>query len=281
MCQLPTTSIRDLLDHNPMHGEPRLKARGSRHFWNTREIAVLREHYPKVGVPGCLSLLPGRSASSIYQRAHIEKLDAPVTEARIQKGVSRQHWANSPGIDAVIRDRIPKCTQKRDLIKLAESLGRPRWWVSKRAAVLGLIAPRFREPRWSDEEINLIREQAHHAPNTLRLALKRAGFTRTTTAIVLKLKRTGSTREDPDHFTAQGLSELMGIDRKTVGTWCERGQLAARRRGTERTPQQGGDQWWIHRRDVRRFIIENAAVVDIRKVDKFWFIDLLANGHRD
>jgi hypothetical protein len=27
-----------------------------------------------------------------------------------------------------------------------------------------------------------------------------------------------------------------------------------------------------------RFIIENIALIDIRKVDKFWFVDLLARA---
>jgi hypothetical protein len=28
--------------------------------------------------------------------------------------------------------------------------------------------------------------------------------------------------------------------------------------------------------DIARFVVDNVAAVDIRKVDKFWFVDLLA-----
>jgi hypothetical protein len=61
-----------------------------------------------------------------------------------------------------------------------------------------------------------------------------------------------------------------------VTGWVNKGWLRAARRGTERTPQQGGDEHWIHMRDVRRFVIDNVAAVDFRKVDKFWLVDLLA-----
>ncbi|KKK66329.1 hypothetical protein LCGC14_2965200 [marine sediment metagenome] len=57
-----------------------------------------------------------------------------------------------------------------------------------------------------------------------------------------------------------------------------KGWLKVDRRGTERTPVQGGDMWWIRYAEVRRFVVDNAVAVDIRKVDKFWFIDLLAGG---
>jgi hypothetical protein len=43
--------------------------------------------------------------------------------------------------------------------------------------------------------------------------------------------------------------------------------------------QQGGDQHWIRLCDLRAFILDNTAIVDIRKVDKFWFIDLVTHAH--
>ena len=109
--------------------------------------------------------------------------------------------------------------------------------------------------------------------------LQRAGHARTETAITVMGKRLSATREDPHHLTARGLATLMGVDSKTVGGWVARGLLKARRRCTDRTDAQGGDQHRIHLRDVRSFIADNAAVVDTRKVDKFWFIDLLVHGH--
>jgi hypothetical protein len=103
-------------------------------------------------------------------------------------------------------------------------------------------------------------------------------FVRTETAIAVRLKRIGASTEDPDHYTARGLAALFGVDTKVVTGWIEKGWLIAQRRGTARTDQQGGDQWWIHRDQVRRFVTESVAVIDVRKLDKVWFVELLAGS---
>ncbi|MFC0243657.1 hypothetical protein [Rhodopseudomonas telluris] len=45
-----------------------------------------------------------------------------------------------------------------------------------------------------------------------------------------------------------------------------------------RTAAQGGDEWSIHRRAVRAFVIDNIASVDFRKLDKFWLVELLTSA---
>lgn len=262
--------IRALLDENPIAGEQRA---GTKRFWTGRELLLLREHYPKGGVAACLPHLVGRSAGSIYQRAGAIGLKAPATLRR--KEAFRQRWTGSDAIDDVIRRQYPTCTTPRSVQALARTVGRPRWWVSKRARSLGLVTPRFKEPPWSEAELEIIGNHAHRDPKSIQRRLKSAGYSRTETAIVVKLKREGATREDPDHFTATGLSKLMGIDAKSVTRWIDKGWLKADRRGTDRVEAQGGDQWWIHRRNVRAFILGNASAVDIRKCDKFWLLELL------
>ena len=101
--------------------------------------------------------------------------------------------------------------------------------------------------------------------------------TRSETAIKVQLRREDADRKDPHHCSASALAQLFGVDPKRVTGWILRGLLKAERRGTDRVATQRGDSWWIHRRAVRRFIIDNASAFDIRKVDKFWFVDLLAN----
>lgn len=269
----PEQGVRTLLERNPVIGEPR---RGSRRFWTTREEKLLRQHYPQGGVAACLAHLPGRSASAIYNHAAGLELAAPATA---KADFRRQRWTSSDHIDAVIRRVYQRVPSKGDISRLAIAVGRPGWWVTRRAAKLGLVTPRFKEPAWTDEERDIVRENFHRAPRTILRMLQRAGYKRTETAITVMGKRLGATREDPHHLTATGLATLMGVDAKTVGGWIARGLLRARRRGTDRTVAQGGDQHWIHLRDVRVFIIDNAAIVDIRKVDRFWFIDLVARGH--
>jgi len=263
--------IRELLDQNPMVGE---RKHGPRRAWTNKEIATLKATYPVGGVAGCIQVLPGRSATSIYQHANAEGLRAP----KGKKGAERQQWTSSPQIDAIITRAYQGTPSKGGIKTLARTAARPLWWISKRAAKLGLSQPRFREPAWTEPEIEFISANAHKDPNGLSRMLKYRGFTRTATAISVKLKRLGSPTgkcADLDHYTANQLAGLFGIDRKGIGAWISKGWLKADRRGTARVAEQGGDEYWIHRRDVKKFVVENAAAVDVRKVEKFWFIELL------
>jgi len=245
---------------------------GSKRFWTTREEKVLRENYAEHGAEHCATLLPGRPIGAVYQHAHKMGLKGK----HHTNPDFRKRWTTSEQIDAVIRRAYQASEPKRDLIaKTAQAVGRPRWWVSKRAQALGIVAPRFKEPPWTQAEIDLAEAHAHKHLATIRRILKRHGFSRTETAIKVKLVRLGAMREDPNHYTAHGLAKLFGIDVKSVTRWIETGRLNAKRRGTDRGDKQGGDMWWIHRKQVRRFVAENVAAVDFRKVDKFWLVDLL------
>jgi hypothetical protein len=260
------TGIRELLDHNPMVGPMRA---GPRRFWTGRELKLLRENYPQGGVTACLASLPGRSASSIYQRSAMLGLRVPDARGMVK---DRQSWTSSEAIDAIIRRAYQKVPSKSDVQACAATCGRPRWWISKRAQKLGLVTPRFKQAPWCEAELDLIADNAHKAPATLRRLLKRAGYERSETAIIVKLKRLGADRTDPHHLNANQLAGVMGVDRKTVSGWIAKGLLKAERRAATATD----DFWWIHRRDIRRFVTDNVAAVDLRKVEKFWFVDLLA-----
>jgi hypothetical protein len=50
------------------------------------------------------------------------------------------------------------------------------------------------------------------------------------------------------------------------------------RRGTARTGVQGGDMWWISRRQVKSFILRAPEEIDLARVEKIWFLDLLTGG---
>lgn len=252
-----------------MVGEAR---KGSRRAWTGREEKLLRDHFPAGGLAACLPHLVGRSAGAIYQHANMIGLISPA--AKVAPRGPR--WPKDERVDDVIRRLYPVNCEKGAVAALARTVGRPRWWVSKRAVTLKLVPPRRKEAPWSAAELDIVGENAHRDPHSLRAILKRHGFTRTATAIVVKLKREGIDRSDPDHMTAGQLAGVMGVDGKTVTRWIEKGWLKAARRGTDRVATQGGDQWWIHHKDVARFIIENTAAVDVRKVEKFWFVDVLA-----
>ncbi len=265
-----SAGVIEILDDNPVVGARRT---GPARFWTTRELRVFRETYVAGGLAACLEALPGRTASALYNRAGLMGLHRP----RVAE--FRKRWTANPALDEIIRRVYAKAPTRGAIIALARSLGRPRWWVSKRAAALGCVAPRFKQPDWTDAEDEvLIAAPALHL-RTLQKRLARIGSRRSETAIKVRLKRIGaSRRDDPDRLSALGVATLMGVDGKTVTLWLAKGWLKAKRRGTERTVQQGGDQWVIKPADVRRFVIDHAAHVDLRKVDKFWFIDLMAHA---
>lgn len=266
-------NIRDTLDTNPIVGTAKT---GTRRFWTNQEEKKLRDNYPEKGLEGCIPLLPGRSASSIYNRVGLLGLQKKVASSH---DFRRQKWTSNDQIDAIIRRVYQSTPTKNQVKECAAIVSRPRWWVSKRAVKLGLVLPRFREPPWATTEIEYVTENAHKSATVIRRGLKARGFKRSDTAIMVKLKRIGTPtgrNADTEHYSANQLAKLFGIDNHGVTAWIKKGWLKAERRGTGRTSQQGGDEYKVHRKAVRSFVIGNAAAIDIRKVDKFWFIDLLA-----
>ena len=95
--------------------------------------------------------------------------------------------------------------------------------------------------------------------------------------IVLKLKR-ARCRASLEGFSARSVANCLGVDDHFVTRAIEAGRLRATRRGTARKPAQGGDIWWIREKHLRAYIVDNIWEIDIRKVDKYWFVDLLVNG---
>lgn len=268
---------RDLLDHNPvaLGGLPRT---GTKRFWTNPELKILAEHFPRSGLEACGPLLPGRTASSIYQQAAKQGL-IPI---RARGAPPRQRWFSTPQIDAAIARVYQGEPREGEVKQLARTLGRPRWWIGKRALKLGLKVPRFKELPWSEAELELLAGNAAKQPDTICRVLKAKGYARSPTAIAVKLKRMGHAtgrNADLQHYTANHLGKLFGTDPHTITLWIKKGWLRAARRGTERTDKQGGDEHKIHWRDVRSFVIDNVAAVDFRKVDKFWLVDVLTMKH--
>lgn len=245
--------------------------RRPRYFWTSREVRVLHEHYPSGGAPACKPLLPNRTIGGIHQRARIEGLRAP------NRPPGRQTWTTTDAIDEMIRRFYRRGLKRGDVPRLSAMAGRPKWWVKKRAGELGLAVQRTAPTQWSAEELALLEENHHKNPTAIRSMFARRGFNRSTTAIVVKMKRMGLSGVDEDYFTARGLADVMGVESHTVLRWIEKYGLKAKRVGPRGEPDKNGLRWWIRRQDVRRFVIENAALIDLRKVvDKEWFIELLA-----
>ena len=169
----------------------------------------------------------------------------------------------------------PDAKSRPGIRLLAKKAGIPHWALKKRARELGLA--RTKEKPWSESELEILERYAWMSDERIRLKLKAAGYSRTVTGIHLKLKRMRF-KDGVSFYSANGLAQALGIDNHTVARWIRVGHLKAKRRGTERTEQQGGDSYLIHEKDVRRFILEHPTDIDLRKVDQLWFLDLITNG---
>jgi hypothetical protein len=181
-------------------------------------------------------------------------------------------------MDAMIKRVYENNIGRQGLVKaIAKKIDMPRWRITKRAIEKGYHIPLKKEPEWSSQELNILERYAHRHPLYIQKKLKSAGFHRSETAIFLKRKRM-KFLTNLQGMSARLCAEFFGIDVHWVTDKIEKGLLKAEKRGTMRTESQGGDIWFIREKDIREFIIENPELIDLRKVEKFYFIELLANG---
>lgn len=239
-------------------------------------MSVVTGNYPTGGVKVCLPLLPHRSKSAIEQKAHGLGILCGANKPR----PPRRLWHSSPDLDRQIAACYYAGTERGEIKRFSARIDRPYWWVKKRAAEMGVSSPALvdnKEPAWSEQEIELLSKHAHKRVDVIARIFRSKGLRRTATAIGVKRKRLHCDTVDIDHYTATRLAGEFGIDPHVVTRWIEKGWLEAVKRGTDRTEQQGGDMYWIKRKAVRSFIVESVGVIDIRKVNKVWFVDLLVN----
>lgn len=138
--------------------------------------------------------------------------------------------------------------------------------------MLGLA--RVKEKPWIEDELAIVERFAWMSDDRLVLRLKRAGFSRSRTAVHLKVRRMRFKQNTP-YFSATGLAAAFGTDSHVITRWIRQGQLRAERRQSARTERQGGDTYLIHEKDVKRFCFDNPLEFDLRKVDQVWFMELV------
>lgn len=244
---------------------------GAIRYWTNHELDVIRRLYPEGGINAVHEALPHRSRSSIYQHAR-------------QLGVRRdgichvrESYKHDPALDAKIRKLHERPLLKGAVKEFAYNIGRPAWWVSKRARDMGLKTPRFKEPDWCEAEIELLHATAHVTPKAAREKLMRAGYRRSMTAIVVKRKRLGVRPDANGYYNAGQVAALMGVDSNTVIRWIRFGELPAQKRGL--AVDVNRDNWWVNEAGLRKFVITHPLRVDLKKIpdaNRLWFIGLVA-----
>jgi len=198
-------------------------------------------------------------------------------QGKLAGGAERRRWVPTIAIDRAICGAYDEALggDRQAIKRCAASLGWPRQAVIKRAAELGLA--RVKESDWDLAEIALLKEWRHVGALAMQVKLRAEGYHRTKTAIVIKRRRMGLVGIG-DGYSATSLSKLLGIDAHAVQRWIDGGLLRAVRRETERTKGQGGDSQYIAHADVVEFLFAYPEEIDLRKVDKWWFLDLATDG---
>jgi hypothetical protein len=222
-------------------------------------------------VPGCDRPVEGKFAKFCPQ-------------CRSLRRRKRVIWKRTPQIEALIREAWtdPVLHGKAACQWVAEKIGWPKWAVKRCALELGLSKCK-RAPAWTVKEIEIVKKFAWMHPQSIRQKLMMyCGTRRSQAAIMLKRNRIGITYAELDGgYTAQALSGLLGIDVHKVSRWIRAGLLKAERRKEQvgslhLLAKSNHNPYWIPKAEVRRFIINYPAEIDIHKVDKFWFIEVLS-----
>jgi hypothetical protein len=257
----------------PRLSPKREPGRTSGKFWTGAEDAVLREHYAEHGQDGCATRLPGRSKSAIYIRARLLAIT--------YRGLKWKRGPKPDVDDETIRAGWAELEGRGAVSAFADRLGVKRPWLSRRALALGLTLPHRKGPKWSGAEVALLARAPLHDLKRASRFFAEHGFRRSPAAIGVRAERESISRRDSrDSFSATQAGALLGVERKTVASWILAGELAADRRADRRLPQQGGSSFAIDPDELRRFVIDNLERIDLRKVEKFAFVALLAEATR-
>jgi hypothetical protein len=192
-----------------------------------------------------------------------------------RKRVRPNKYVITPAMHNQIRTVYQGDTGNGQIKNLAIRLGLPRWKVTRYAIAQGFTAKQKKEPEWTERELSILHQNAHLVPAVIQKRLKKYGYHRTEVGIVIKRKRMRFLQNLNGH-SASSVAECFGVDMHSVIRYIKNGWLRAGKRGTQRTDAQGGDMYYIKDKWIKDFIIENVSVVDFRKVDKYWLVDLLA-----
>lgn len=122
---------------------------------------------------------------------------------------------------------------------------------------------------WSQKEDDLLVRFGYQSPKVLqRFLMEQLGARRTLKAVRSRLY----VLRIPTNLNGLKIDEMpaaFGVDVKTVRRWLESGAIrAVRRRGLD---------WFFPRREIRRFVLHYLEEIDLGKVEKVWFVDLLVN----
>lgn len=241
--------------------------------YTAAEIQQIIDRYPEEGA-NRLAIELHRSRRAILIKAW--SLGIRISHNRPNP---RAHaWTESE--DLQVRREWPSVAARRTprhtVQWLAQQIGVSRQQLRGRAAYLGLHRARTKPPPWSEEEIELLHRVVHLSPKTAAAKFRQAGYPRTETALAVARAHYGiRVSESTEAYSGQGLARLMGVTVCAVSGWIRRGWLKATPRSEAVSPSGGvGDRWLIDPKDVRHFLQDSIAHINLAGIDKYWLMDL-------
>ncbi len=193
---------------------------------------------------------------------------------------------NPPWTDAedeLLREVYATFEGRRLHTKLKELFpSRPSWSPGRRAIAIGATSARTRDKNyhWSTEEDAVLREVCWMTPENARRHMKNAGFSRSLTAISIRMKRL-NLRQHIDGMSATGLADQLGVDSHLVIKWIHEGYLKASRAGTSGDQR---DRWYIPNSEIARFLLEHPALYSLSRIEVRggapWFFEMISIAHR-
>lgn len=163
---------------------------------------------------------------------------------------------------------------KPRLINLAGKFNMPRWAIYQRALKIGAVTSSHQKKPWTDEEIKILEKNARYAPLTIKKKLEKSGFKRSIASIVLKRKRMRFL-SNLEGMSACLCAEFLGADLHWVLNYIRQGLLKAE---IIRCDREGKVNYFIREKELKKFIVNNPDLIDLRKVEKYYFIELVAHG---
>lgn len=163
---------------------------------------------------------------------------------------------------------------KPRVINLAKKLRMPRWAVYQRALKIGAVQSSHQKRPWEEQETGILEKYARYEPLTIKKKLEKAGFRRSLASIVLKRKRM-RLLSNLEGVSASLCAEFLGVDLHWVLKHINTGSLKAE---VIRRDREDKSNYYIREKDLRKFIVTNPDLIDLRKVEKYYFIELVANG---
>lgn len=132
--------------------------------------------------------------------------------------------------------------------------------------------------RWTAQEIQLVRKNAHRTHLEVQRALAVGGFHRSINAIEgFRLRDGWRSRCERDEmtvgYTGMGLAQILGVEPTTVNRWIRQGLLKAHQEGGTGK----GVVYRIQPPALYEFLTKHIHYWEPAKADKYWLIDVLTS----